>query len=186
MLWSDGDSDASAGSDGDVTVVRVLQQSGYRTALFGKWGPGDVGAAESGLPRKHRFDEFFGYLSQHYAHNHFPDFLWRNEEKVALPNKVTPVGEAGGGYATEAVQFADDLFAAEAHRFVDENKSQPFFLYWSIVTPHANNERTKALAAASPAGDVVKDFHAVNYCDSATKWPQHVAVGETHGRAEPD
>ncbi|MEJ7593792.1 MAG: arylsulfatase [Planctomycetaceae bacterium] len=132
---------AQALEDGDVTVAKVLQQSGYRTALFGKWGLGDAGAPESGLPRKHGFDEFFGYLSQHHAHNHFPDFLWRNEAKVALLNQVTPVGDDGGGYAPEAVQFADDLFAEEALRFVAENKSRPFFLYWSMVVPHANNER---------------------------------------------
>ena len=129
----------------DRTVARVLQQAGYRTALVGKWGLGDAGAAEMGLPRKQGFDQFFGYLNQRHAHNHFPDFLWRNEEKVSLPNKVTPVGDDGAGYATEAVAFADDLFADEAIEFVKENRSRPFFLYWSMVIPHANNERAREL-----------------------------------------
>ncbi len=137
----------------DVTVAKVLQQAGYRTALVGKWGLGDVGAAESGLPRKQGFDEFFGYLNQHHAHNHFPDYLWRNEEKVSLPNKVTPVDDNGGGYATQAVQFADDLFAEEAIKFVTQNKSRPFFLYWSMVVPHANNERTRALKDGAEVPD---------------------------------
>ncbi len=35
----------------------------------------------------------------------------------------------------------------------------------------------------APTGNVMNDFHAGKYCDSATKWPQHVAVGETHCRA---
>jgi arylsulfatase A-like enzyme len=129
----------------DVTVAKMLRGAGYRTALIGKWGLGDLGDAETGLPRKQGFDEFFGYLNQHHAHNHFPAHLWRNEEKVALPNVVVPVGEAGGGYATEAKVFADDLFAEEAIQFVNENRARPFFLYWSMVIPHANNERTKAL-----------------------------------------
>ncbi len=129
----------------DRTVARMLQQAGYRTALVGKWGLGDAGAAEMGLPRRQGFDEFFGYLNQRHAHNHFPDFLWRDEAKVSLPNKVTPVGGDGAGYATEAVVFADDLFADEAIKFVKENRSRPFFLYWSMVTPHANNERARAL-----------------------------------------
>lgn len=98
----------------DVTVAGVLQDAGYRTALVGKWGLGDVGAAESGLPRKQGFDYFFGYLNQRHAHNHFPDFLWRNERRVILPNVVTPVGGDGAGYATEAKVFADDLFADDA------------------------------------------------------------------------
>ena len=138
----------------DRTVARVLQEAGYRTALVGKWGLGDAGVAEMGLPRKQGFDAFFGYLNQRHAHNHFPDFLWRNEEKVSLPNKVTPVGSDGAGYATEAVVYADDLFADEAIEFVRENRSRPFFLYWSMVTPHANNERARELKN----GAYVPDF----------------------------
>jgi arylsulfatase A-like enzyme len=148
----------------DITVAKVLQQSGYRTALIGKWGLGDVGAAQSGLPRKQGFDEFFGYLNQHHAHNHFPDFLWRNEERVALPNVITPVGDQGGGYATKAVQFADDLFVDEAIKFVTHHKAQPFFLYWSMVIPHANNERTRELKN----GAHVPDFGP--YVDQ--DWPE--------------
>lgn len=148
---------------GDTTVARVLQQSGYRTALIGKWGLGDTGAAEVGLPRKQGFDEFFGYLNQHHAHNHFPSYLWRDETRVPLPNKITPVGYSGAGFATEAVQFADDLFAAAANKFVIDNKSRPFFLYWSMVIPHANNERTRALKN----GAQVPDFGP--YSDS--DWP---------------
>jgi arylsulfatase A-like enzyme len=112
-----------------------------------------VGAAESGLPRKQGFDEFFGFLNQTHAHNHFPDYLWRNEDKVSLPNKVTPVGTAGGGYATEAAKFADDLFSDEALKFVATNKDRPFFLYWSMVVPHANNERTRALKDGAEVPD---------------------------------
>jgi len=144
---------AQALQPGDVTVAGVLQKAGYKTALIGKWGLGDVGAAESGLPRRQGFDEFFGYLNQHHAHNHFPDFLWRNEERVKLPNVITPVGETGAGHATEGRVYADDLFADEAVKFVSENKTRPFFLYWSIVVPHANNERTRDLGDGAHVPD---------------------------------
>jgi arylsulfatase A-like enzyme len=127
----------------DTTVAKILHDSGYKTALIGKWGLGDVGAAESGLPRRHGFDYFFGYLNQHHAHNHFPDFLWRNEEKVMLENDLTPVGKTGAGYATNPKQYADDLFADEAVQFVKASSNRPFFLYLSMVVPHANNERTR-------------------------------------------
>ncbi len=144
---------AQALKEGDVTVAAVLKKAGYETALIGKWGLGDVGDAESGLPRKQGFGYFFGYLNQHHAHNHFPDFLWRNEERITLPNVVTRVGEGGAGYATEAKQFADDLFADDALRFVSENKERPFFLYWSMVVPHANNERATALGDGAHVPD---------------------------------
>ena len=137
----------------DVTVAKVLKQAGYTTALIGKWGLGDLGAAEAGLPRKQGFDFFYGYLNQMHAHNHFPDFLWRNEERVALPNVVVPVGDSGAGYATEAKVYADDLFAEESLAFVHANKHKPFFLYWSMLVPHANNERTQALKDGAEVPD---------------------------------
>lgn len=154
---------AQALQPGDITVASLLQKAGYRTALVGKWGLGDVGPADTGLPRKHGFHEFFGYLSQHHAHNHFPDYLWRNEDRVRLPNVVTRVGEDGGGYATEAKVYADDLFADEVLAFVARNKGRPFFLYWSPVVPHANNERSRILGDGAEAPD---------YGPYATKdWP---------------
>ncbi|MHB1309714.1 MAG: arylsulfatase [Limisphaerales bacterium] len=158
-----GNPAAQALTPDDFTVATLLQRAGYATALVGKWGLGDVGAAESGLPRRHGFDHFFGYLNQRHAHNHFPDWLWLNEERLALPNIVTPVGGDGAGYATRAVQFADDLFADDALKFVAGNQSRPFFLYWSLVIPHANNERTRELKDGA---------HVPDYGPYATKdWP---------------
>ena len=144
---------AQALQPGDVTVATALQKSGYKTALIGKWGLGDVGEARSGLPRRHGFDFFYGYLNQQHAHNHFPDFLWRNEDRETLRNVVVPVGDDGAGYATTALQFADDLFADEAIKFVSANREAPFFLYWSMVVPHANNERTRALGDGAEVPD---------------------------------
>jgi len=147
----------------DVSVASMLQKAGYRTACIGKWGLGEYGATEDGLPQRQGFDQFYGYLNHTHAHNHFPDYLWRNDRKEKLTNVVVPVGEKGGGYATKAVQFADDLFADEAIKFVSEKSTKPFFLYWSMVTPHANNERRSALKDGA---------HVPDYGSYADKpWP---------------
>ena len=137
----------------DVTVAKALKEAGYKTALIGKWGLGDIGGAASGMPRKQGFDDFYGYMNQHHAHNHFPDFLWRNETKEPLSNVIVPVGEHGAGYATEAIHYADDLFADECLKFVSDNKARPFFLYWAMVIPHANNERGKILGDGAHVPD---------------------------------
>ncbi len=129
--------------DADVTLAEVLKSNGYATGLIGKWGLGMPG--DEGVPNKQGFDYFFGFLSQHHAHNHYPDFLWRNQQKTPLPNEVVPIGAAGGGYATKRVQYAGDLFAAEALSFIDRHQQQPFFLYLALTVPHANNERSRAL-----------------------------------------
>jgi arylsulfatase A-like enzyme len=145
--------EAQALRDGDVTVSSLLAAAGYQNALSGKWGLGDVSRAESGLPRRHGFHSFFGYLNQHHAHNHFPDFLWRNETRVDLPNEIVKVGGEGAGYATRQVVFADELFTDESIRFMRENKDRPFFLYWSMVIPHANNERARELGDGANVPD---------------------------------
>ena len=138
---------------GDVTVARVLQQSGYRTGLVGKWGLGLID--EEGEPRKQGFDTYFGFLSQTQAHNNYPDFLWRDGKKIPLPNDITRVGPVDGvGYSTKRLAYAGDLFAKEAIEFIAKNEARPFFLYLSVIVPHANNERARALGD----GNEVPDF----------------------------
>ena len=127
----------------DVTIAEMIKSVGYKTALIGKWGLGMPG--DEGHPNRQGFDYFYGYLSQVHAHNHFPDHLWRNGEKVPLRNQIVPMAVDGAGYATNAVQFAGDLLADEVIRFIDRSKNDRFFLYYCPVVPHANNERKRAL-----------------------------------------
>ena len=70
----------------DFTVAEVLKKAGYATGGFGKWGLGDVGS--TGVPTRHGFDEFFGYLHQVHAHNYYTDFLWDNDRKFPLPGNA--------------------------------------------------------------------------------------------------
>ncbi len=123
---------------GDFTVAELLKQAGYSTALIGKWGLGEAGS--SGTPRRQGFDYFYGYLNQYHAHNYYPAFLWRNEERVPLANIVPGTGEYGQGWATVKKEYSHDLIAGEALKWVETNKEKPFFLYWALTTPHANNE----------------------------------------------
>ena len=69
----------------DKTLASWLQAQGYVCGGFGKWGLGDAGS--SGVPWKHGFDTFFGYLHQVHAHTYFPEFLWENEKKIPLGGK---------------------------------------------------------------------------------------------------
>ena len=130
----------------DVTVAEVLKSAGYRTGLIGKWGLGMP--RDEGHPNRQGFDYFFGYLSQVHAHNHFPDHLWRNTNRVRLSNRIVPMAQDGAGYSTNKSEFAGDLFAEDVLDFVEAStnaNNTPFFLYYAPVVPHANNERKKAL-----------------------------------------
>ncbi len=126
----------------DVTVAELLKEAGYSTGIIGKWGLGEPDS--TGVPNRQGFDYWFGYLNQRHAHNYYPKYLWRNEEKVELKNEVNHViggrDRTPGGVATKRVEYSHDLFAEESLDFVEQNKAKPFFLYLALTIPHANNE----------------------------------------------
>jgi arylsulfatase A-like enzyme len=123
----------------DRTVAEVVKAAGYTTGLVGKWGLGEHGS--TGAPNNKGFDYFFGFLNQSHAHNHYPDFLWRNGTKVAIEGNVQ---SSVKNVAEKRSQYAHDLFSRESLEFVDRHKDGPFFLYLAYTVPHANNERTRA------------------------------------------
>jgi arylsulfatase A-like enzyme len=125
-------------SPADTTVAEVLKQAGYATALVGKWGLG--GEGQPGVPTKKGFDFFYGFIDQTMAHNSYPSFLVRNEERIKLRNVVPNEGQYGQGVASEKVDFANALMQEQALQYIDQNKSHTFFLYYSPTLPHANNE----------------------------------------------
>ena len=108
------------------TLARLLQQSGYTTGAFGKWGLGGPGS--SGEPNRQGFDMFFGYNCQSLAHHYYPEYLWRNGEKVMLEGN-DPRARTG--------QYAHDLIAEAMLEFVRTNADKPFFLYVPFTIPHA-------------------------------------------------
>lgn len=152
----------------DYTVAELFKDAGYATALIGKWGLGDVRPETLvGMPNRQGFDYFYGYANQVHAHNYYPEFLWRNEEKVPLQNVVQPApnnyGGFQGGAATKRVDYSHDLFAEEALEWISDHKDQQFFLYLPLTIPHANNEGTRMFKD----GAEVPDYGIYNDKD----WP---------------
>ncbi len=127
---------------GTFTVAKMLKKAGYKTAAIGKWGLG--GPNTEGVPSKHGFDHFFGYLDQKQAHNYYPTHLWRNNERVALNNtwmhphqKFTGDPNNPDDYEKyKGKDYAVDHMTTEAERFIDNNKENPFFLYLAYPLPH--------------------------------------------------
>jgi arylsulfatase A-like enzyme len=100
----------------------------YVTGMFGKWGLGEPGS--TGLPNDKGFDEWFGFLNQQHAHNHYPEYLWRNRHKEVLQ------GNLGGQHR----EYACDLFTREALYFIDRHRYERFFLYLPYTVPHQHLE----------------------------------------------
>ncbi len=127
-----------------TTIAEMLKAVGYRTAIFGKWGLGGPQPGET--PMDHGFDDFYGYLCQRRAHNHYPAYLWRNhqpdllnntpynahQKAKSVPNDLDEVQKLYGGN-----DYAHEKILKESLQFIEKNKKNPFFIYYASTIPHA-------------------------------------------------
>lgn len=137
--------------DTAYTLAEMLKQAGYATGDFGKWGLGYPGS--EGTPNKQGFDRFFGYNCQRQSHNYFPDHLWNNGIRADYAN--TPSSQQ---------YYAPALIQQQALAFIDEHKTQPFFLYLSYTLPHA--------ALQLPQGDSLLEYYKSKFREQ----PQTIAA----------
>jgi arylsulfatase A len=100
------------------TVAHLMEKAGYLTGMIGKWGLGKPDSAST--PDKMGFDYFFGYNCQMKAHEYYPEYLWRDTNKVMLDGKT----------------YSHDLMADDSLDFVKRNKDRAFFLYLPFTIPH--------------------------------------------------
>ena len=132
---------------GTMTLGRMLQQAGYVTGCFGKWGLGYPGS--EGVPNKQGFDSFFGYNCQRQAHTYYPPFLYDNDQRIYLKNRVmnphSELLEAGADPYNSASydkyvqkEYANDLIFDRLLSFVDQHKTSPFFVMWTTPLPHVS------------------------------------------------
>ncbi len=108
----------------EYTMAEMFKDNGYKTALIGKWHLGEV---EGKLPNDQGFDYFMGHTKgciDNYSHFFFwrgPNLhnLYENKDPLYLPGKYFP-----------------ELMLERATEFIEENKEEAFFLYYSLNTPH--------------------------------------------------
>ncbi len=111
--------------DSTYTMAEMLQEAGYKTGVFGKWGLGYPGS--EGDPNKQGFNEFYGYNCQRLAHHYYPYHLWHNQTKVILE----------GNKGAEQNDYAAELIHDKAMHFIETNKDDAFFMYYASPIPHA-------------------------------------------------
>ena len=144
-----GNNGGNALRDVDVTWGETLQQAGYTTGAYGKWGVGGFDHTVLGIgvddqnnaaithanatPSAHGFDEFYGYLNQVHAHDYYVDFLWEHDTDNS--------GDVGGMQVdlVSSNDYAHDLMADRSLQFITDNAGDdPFMLYLPYTLPHGN------------------------------------------------
>tara|TARA_B100000579_G_scaffold117122_1_gene93970 strand:+ start:6257 stop:7783 length:1527 start_codon:yes stop_codon:yes gene_type:complete len=140
---------------GENTLIfpMLLKNSGYKTAMVGKWGLGPPNSKS--IPTNMGFDYFYGYNCQRMAHNLYPPHLWENSEKDTLNNKVIspklklpidsdPYDELNYNIFNQN-DYAPEIMHKKAINFLNQNKENPFFLFYASPLPHAPLQAPKYL-----------------------------------------
>jgi len=126
--------------EGVPTIAEVLKERGYKTAMIGKWGLGMP--HNTGSPLLHGFDQYYGYLDQKQAHNLYPTHLWNNDRRDTLRNHSIMVHTNLDSIKNRPYEyyigqeFAPQKLTEKALDFLEENKNNPFFLYFPTPLPH--------------------------------------------------
>ena len=137
----------------EIIFPKLLKGNGYTNGMVGKWGLGPPNSES--IPTEMGFDYFYGYNCQRMAHNLYPPHLWENEEKDMLNNKIIspklkllpdqdPYDEKNYNVFNQT-DYAPDNMHIKAKKFIENNKDNPFFLYYASPIPHAPLQAPKKL-----------------------------------------
>jgi len=124
----------------EILIPEVLKQAGYVSACIGKWdlnGHSSDGFPKEVTPNKQGFDYFYGRPSE--------GPLYRNEKLLGK----APKSELTKRYTNEALKF------------IQQNSSQPFFIYLAHTMPHVPLAATADFKGKSQRGlygDVVEEM----------------------------
>ena len=129
----------------EITLAELMQEQGYVTGAFGKWGLGGPGS--TGEPLRQGIGRFFGYNCQSHAHSYYPSYLWSDEKRILLDNNPAVPGHAGLAQGADPADprnydqfkgqdYAPDRINEQALAFIRANKDRPFFLYYPTIIPH--------------------------------------------------
>jgi len=111
--------------DSTRTLSKLLEEQGYKSGIFGKWGLGQLNT--SAEPLNQGFKRFFGYIGHWNSHLHYPPYLYSNRKKIKLKENLNH----GKG------KYAPDEIHKKALKFIEKHKDSTFFLYFPTTLPHA-------------------------------------------------
>jgi arylsulfatase B len=151
--------------ENESTIAERLRESGYTTALIGKW---HLGGTARFHPQRRGFDEFVGFL--HEGHYYVPS-PWANHT-TWLRRRTLPDGSSGrwispdqsvvwsthlknfepdydadnpilrSSQPMETTANLTDLFTEEAEAFIERHRNQPFMMCLAYNAVHSPMQAT--------------------------------------------
>jgi arylsulfatase A-like enzyme len=137
----------------EISLARLLKNSGYRTLHLGKW---HLGEDRQVRPNAHGFDQSLGFMAGGSM------FLPEDDPQVVNAQQdFDPIDKFLWAIAPFGVRFNDsepfkpasymtDYLTDEALQAIKANREQPFFLYLAYNAPHTPLQTTQADYDALP------------------------------------
>jgi arylsulfatase A len=149
----------------EITIAELLKTRGYATAAIGKW---HLGWQAEYLPMKQGFDSYYGIpysndmdaVVKFSSRDQYLGFMKNPKREywnVPLQHNET-ILERPADQTTLTKRYTD-----EAIKFINTNKSKPFFLYLAHSMPHMPLFRSKEFehkSARGLYGDVIEELDA--------------------------
>ena len=164
------------------TMAEILHNTGYTTAMIGKW---HLGGTAKFHPMRRGFDEFLGFLHEGHSYAYptwkgvtsmlrrlsLPDGSkgrWTNGNTVYYTSMGynEPPYDANnpilrGSQPVEESSYLTEAFANEAISFIDRKKDQPFFLEVAFNSVHSPMQaKNEDLAGLSGIEDIQRKIFA--------------------------
>lgn len=164
---TDGLNGFRAGAE-DETWAQMLQEHGYRTAMYGKWHIGGIDSPTGSLgiydynsiPTQKGFEVAYGGMAGGYRTR----YLWENNGAggmVLTPNEYTPSWPGPG----LPYKFTEDAQTDRVVRLIKESTTtdpRPFAAYVALQAPHDPfNQVDLGPYASQPWPDVQKQYAAM-------------------------
>jgi len=124
----------------EITIAELLHDAGYVTASIGKWHLGGAGFG----PRQQGFDLNIAGDAGGSPPGYFAPFQRKNDAGKIVGRQLIGLEHAPAG------AYLTDLLNDAAVRFIDDNRSRPFFLYLPHYTVHIPLQAKEQLVAKYP------------------------------------
>lgn len=140
----------------ELTIAELLKQKDYKTAIIGKWHLGDQHVF---LPTRQGFDYYYGVP---YSNDTGEGrFKWRGNNQTYDQPEI-PLMRNETVIEQPVVQNTlTRRYTAEAVQFIEENRKDPFFLYYAHTMPHHPISASEAFLGTSKNGlygDVIEEI----------------------------
>jgi arylsulfatase A-like enzyme len=139
------------------SLPQLLKDSGYATALVGKW---HLGAIPGHSPNAHGFDYFFGFKAgyvDYYEHDRGPMQmdLWENDAPVEVEGYMTDL------ITDRSIEYIEESAATGEPFFIDVAYNAPHWPYQVPDSPSVSRNNAQHLQPSSDDTNTRADYLAM-------------------------